>query len=69
LRRKEIDKTALFQSIRGASEITGLSQKYIRDGCRTNTIPHVMCGSDYRINMALFMEQLNRESGCVNVTV
>ena len=53
---------AIFQSVRSASEITGLSMKYIRAGCRNNTIPHIMCGVDVRVNMPLFLERLNEES-------
>lgn len=60
--RTRIDRDALFQSIRGAAEITGLSTKFIRDGCKAGTIPHVMCGSDYRINMQLFLDDLNKQS-------
>ena len=60
--RKKTDRDALFQSIRGAAEITGLSTRYIRDGCRNGTIPHIRAGSDYRINMALFLEDLNKQS-------
>lgn len=60
--RKTVCKGAIFQPIRGASEITGLSQKFIRDGCKNNRIPHVMCGSDFRINMPMLLAQLDRES-------
>lgn len=60
------DLNARFQSISGAARITGLSQKYIRQGCKEKTIPHIMVGRDYRVDMALFHEQLNGESleGC-----
>lgn len=60
--RREIDKKAMFQSIRGASEITGLSQKYIREGCKRNEIPHLLVGTDYRVNMGLFLSKLNAAS-------
>jgi hypothetical protein len=62
VRAKNTDRGAVFQPIRGAAEITGLSTRYIRDGCRNGIIPHVLVGSDYRINMPLFMEQLNEAS-------
>jgi excisionase family DNA binding protein len=61
--RVKIDKDAKFQSIRGACEITGLSQKYLREGCRNGEIPFILVGSDYRINMPLFLEQLDTASG------
>ena len=67
--RVKIDKDAKFQSIRGACEITGLSQKYLRDGCRSGEIPSIMVGSDYRINMPLFLEQLDAASGAKKAAV
>ena len=62
MRRKEIDRDAIFQPVRGAAIITGLSEKYIRAGCRDGTIPFVMCGADYRVNMPLFLAELDRQS-------
>lgn len=52
----------MFQSIRGAAEITGFSTKYLRDGCRAGRIPHVRVGADYRVDMPLFLAQLRAES-------
>ena len=60
--RREFDPQAPYQSIRGTARITGLSQIFIRSGCKAGTIPHVMCGSEYRINVPLFMEQLNAQA-------
>lgn len=60
--KRNFDPAAPFQSIRGASTITGLAQGYIRAGCKSGTIPHVMCGAEYRINMQLWLNQLNSES-------
>lgn len=60
--RRIVDPHAPFQTISGAARITGLSQYYIRAGCKAGTIPHVMCGSEYRINIPLFMEQLNAQA-------
>lgn len=62
MRRKEIDPTAIFQRRRGAAAITGLSDKYIYEGCKNGTIPAIKCGSDWLINMPLFLEQLNEAS-------
>lgn len=62
MRRKEIDPSAMFQSYRGAAAITGLSYKYIRDGCINGEIPCITVGSDRRVNMPLFLEQLNEAS-------
>ena len=62
MRRKETNPNAIFQPYRVAAEITGLSVRYIRDGCINGTIPCIMVGSDRRVNMPLFLEQLNRKS-------
>ena len=35
---------------------------FIRAGCKAGTIPHVRVGSDYRINMRVWLEQLNAQS-------
>ena len=61
-RKKEIDPSAIFQPYRGAAEITGLSYRYIRNGCINGTIPCIMVGHDRRVNMPLFLEQLNEAS-------
>lgn len=62
MRTNTPDRNAVFQSCRGAASITGLSVKYIRAGCADGTIPHIRIGSDYRINMPLFLSQLNNAS-------
>lgn len=62
MRTNTPDPNAVFQSCRGAASITGLSVKYIRAGCADGTIPHIRVGSDYRINMPLFLAQLNNAS-------
>ena len=61
-RKKTIDKEATLQSVRGAAEITGLSRYYILKGCQDGTIPHIKVGTDYRIYMPLFLEQLKNDS-------
>lgn len=62
MRTKTFDRAAVFQSVRGAAAITGLSVKHIREGCRAGTIPHIKVGTDYRINLPLFLEQLTEQS-------
>lgn len=62
MRVKNTNPDAILQPVTAAAVITGLSTRYIRDGCRSGIIPHVLVGSDYRVNMPLFLEQLNAES-------
>ena len=61
-RKTEFNPEAQLQSIASASYVTGLSKKYIRAGCRAGTIPHVRIGSDYKINVPLLMDQIDRAS-------
>lgn len=60
--KRTVDLTAPYQSIRGASRISGLAQGYIRAGCKNGTIPCLRVGQEYRINMPLFLQQLEAES-------
>ena len=47
-----------YATIAQTCRLTGLSQHYIRAGCRSNTIPHIMCGSKYMICLPALLEQL-----------
>lgn len=49
---------APFQRIPDASRITGLSQFYIRRGCKEGTIPHIMSGTTYMVNIPALLRQL-----------
>ena len=60
--KRTTDRTAPFQSIRNTSYITGYSQNAIRAGCKKHEIPHVMVGKEYRINIPLFLEILEKKS-------
>ena len=62
MRKKKIDRSAVFQSIRGAAEISGLSANFIRDGCKNGSIPHILVGADYRVNVPLWLQQMNAAS-------
>lgn len=62
MRPRVINKDAVFQSIRGAAEITGISAKAIREGCKAGKIPHVRVGADYRVDMPNFLALLHQAS-------
>ena len=51
-----------FQSIPEACRTTGLSMYFLRMGCRAGTIPHIMCGKVYKIDMEELFKQLTAES-------
>lgn len=60
--KRTFDRDAPYQSIRGAAEITGLSMGSIRAGCKAGTVPHIMRGTEYRVCMRLFLQQLEAEA-------
>ena len=51
-----------FQKIAEACKTTGLSQYFLRKGCRAGTIPHVKSGGTYYINVPALLRQLGAES-------
>ena len=51
-----------FLSIKDACEETGLSQRFLREGCKCGTVPHIMAGAKYLINVPLLIEKLNAQS-------
>ncbi len=58
-KRKEAMLTVPFQKIAEACKTTGLSQYYLRQGCRNGTIPHIKSGGVYYINVPALMEKLD----------
>lgn len=54
--------SAPFQSSAGASRVTGMSVKWIREGCKSGTIPHILVGTDFRVNVPALLEMLDRQS-------
>lgn len=51
--------TVPFQKITEACRTTGLSQYFLRRGCKDGTIPHIKSGSTYYINVPELLGQLN----------
>ena len=54
-----MNETKPFMNIREACNYTGLSQRFLRDGCKSGTIPHLMSGNVYMINVKLLMNTLD----------
>lgn len=50
-----------FRKIPDATKITGLSQFYLRQGCKNGTIPHVMSGTTYMVNVPGLLRKLGVE--------
>lgn len=49
-----------FQKITEACKTTGLSQYFLRQGCKDGTIPHIKSGGVYYINVQALVEQLSK---------
>ena len=47
-----------FQKIPEACKSTGLSQYFLRKGCKDGSIPHIKSGPTYYVNVPALLEQL-----------
>lgn len=47
-----------FQKIPDACKTTGLSMHYLRSGCKSGAVPHIMSGSTYYVNVPKLLEIL-----------
>lgn len=47
-----------FLKIRDAAKVTGLSQFYLRNGCKDGSIPHIKSGTVYFVNVPALLKQL-----------
>lgn len=52
-----------FQKIPQAAETTGLSQYFLRRGCKDGSIPHVKSGPVYLVNVPALLRQLGATEG------
>lgn len=50
-----------FQKIPQACKTTGLSQYFLRKGCRDGSIPCVKSGTTYLVNVVALLRQLGAE--------
>ena len=51
-----------FLKIADAATVTGLSQYYLRQGCKAGTIPHIKSGSVYFVNVPALLRELGAEN-------
>lgn len=51
-----------YQKIPEACKSTGLSQYFLRNGCKNGTIPHVKSGPAYYIDVPALLEKLRGET-------
>ena len=59
---RNYDPAQRFQTIADATRTTGLSQYFIRRGCKDGSIPHVKSGSKFLVNIPLLLEAMDRQS-------
>lgn len=52
-----------FRKIADASKTTGLSQYYLRRGCRDGSIPHTKSGQPFFVNVPALLRQLGADDG------
>lgn len=51
-----------YQKIAEACKTTGLSQYYLRNGCKNGTVPHIKSGPTYYIDVPALLEKLRGKS-------
>ncbi|MBR3242488.1 MAG: hypothetical protein IKF90_07295 [Parasporobacterium sp.] len=51
-----------YMTIPEAVKVTGLSSYFLRNGLKAGTIPHIMSGPRYLVNIPLLLETLEAES-------
>lgn len=56
------NKAAPFQRLKDASRTTGLSQSFLRMGCRDGSVPHIKSGTVYLVNVPALLRKLEAES-------
>ncbi len=50
-----------FMNIPDACKATGLSMHFLRSGCKTGDVPHVMSGNKYMVNVPALLRKLDAE--------
>lgn len=50
-----------FQKIPQASKTTGLSQYFLRNGCKNGSIPHIRSGTAYLVNIPALLKKLGAD--------
>ena len=61
MRNLERGGKGLWCLFRKSCKSTGLSQYYLRQGCKNGTVPHIKSGGVYYINVPALMEELDRK--------
>lgn len=51
-----------FMKIKDAVKVTGLSDFFLRRGCKDGSVPHITSGTTYFINVPALLRKLDAES-------
>lgn len=62
---KKSNTSTPFLKLSDTCRVTGLSEYFLRNGCKDGNIPHVKSGKTYYVNVPALMEKLNKEGVCV----
>jgi len=52
-----------FLTIEKACEVTGLSQFYLRNGCKNGEVPCIRSGRVYMVNLPALLRKLDADGG------
>lgn len=52
-----------FMKIKAAARYTGLSEYYLRAGCRDGSVPHTRSGQTFFVNVPALLRQLGADGG------
>lgn len=63
MKAERFETATPFQKIPAASRATGLSQYFLRRGCRDGSIPHIMSGTVYLVNVPALLRKFNADGG------
>lgn len=61
MRESKVRVETPFQKIPDASRTTGLSQYYLRKGCKEGTVLHIKSGATYYVNVPALLRQLGAD--------
>ena len=50
-----------YQKITEACRTTGLSRDFLRKGCKDGSVPHIMSGPTYYIDVPALLEKLREQ--------
>lgn len=59
----EAKQATPFMKIGPASRATGLSQYFLRQGCKEGTVPHIKSGTVYLVNVPKLLRELGVTGG------